>query len=49
MYIRYNWESDKDAHDLNEFKKVIRKEVGKVLKPIKEYVKASAREGNSKI
>ena len=49
MYIRYNWESDKDAHDLNEFKKVIRKEVGKVLKPIKEYVKVSAREGNSKI
>ena len=49
MYIGYNWESDKDIRDLNEFKKVIRKEVGKVLKPIKEYVKVSAREGNSKI
>ena len=43
------WESDKDARDLNKFKKVIRKEVGKVLKSIKDYVKASAREGNSKI
>lgn len=43
------WELDKYARDLNEFKKVIRKEVGKVLKPIKEYIKASAREGNSKI
>ena len=49
MYIEYNWESDKDTRDLNEFKKVIRKEVGKVLKPIKDYVKASAREDNSKI
>lgn len=43
------WKSDKDVRDLNEFKKVIRKEVGKVLKPVKEYIKASAREGNSKI
>lgn len=43
------WKLDKDVRDLNEFKKVIRKEVRKALKPIKEYIKESAREGNSKI
>lgn len=49
MYIEYNLESDKNTYDLSEFKKAIRKEVRKALKPIKDYVKESARVGNSKI
>lgn len=48
MEVRYNWELNKDIYDLSEFKKVIRKEIRKALKPIKDYIKASAREGNSK-
>lgn len=43
------WKSDKDTRDLNEFKKVIRKEVGKVLKPVKKYIKASTHEDNKSI
>lgn len=43
------WKLDKDVRDLNEFKKVIRKEVRKVLKPIKDYIKESAHEGNKSI
>lgn len=43
------WELDKYARDLSEFKRAIGKEIRKALKPIKEYIKASAREGNSKI
>ena len=42
----YIW--NKDTYDLTEFKKVIRKEIRKALKPIKDYIKVSAREGNSK-
>lgn len=43
------WESDKGVRDLNEFKRAIGKEIRKALKPIKEYVKTSAREGNKSI
>ena len=40
---------NKDTYDLTEFKKAIKKEIRKALKPVRDYVKASAREGNSKI
>lgn len=46
---KYNWESNKDIYDLNKFKKAIRKEIKKALKPIKDYIKESTHEGNSKI
>lgn len=49
MYIEYGWEINKDSYDLREFRKAIRKEIRKVLKPVRDYIKASAREGNSKI
>jgi hypothetical protein len=49
MYIGYNWELNKNTYNLNEFKKVIRNEIKKVLKPIRNYVKVNARDGNSKI
>ena len=43
-----NWELNKDTYNLSEFKKVIRKEIRKAIKPVKDYVKVSARDGNSK-
>ncbi len=49
MYIEYNLELNKDTYDLSEFKKAIKKEIRKVLKPIRDYIKESAREGNSEI
>lgn len=48
MCIKYNWELNKDTYDLSEFKKAIKKEIRKALKPVKDYVKASVHEGNSK-
>ena len=45
MYIKYSWEINKNIYDLSEFKKVIRKEIRKALKPVRDYIKASAREG----
>lgn len=45
----YNWKPNKDTYDLTKFRKAIKKEIRKALKSIRDYVKASAREGNSKI
>ncbi len=40
---------NKDTYNLSEFKKAIKKEIRKALKPIRDYIKESAREGNGKI
>jgi len=44
MYIEYSWELNKDTYDLSEFKKIIRKEIRKALKSVRNYIKVSARE-----
>lgn len=49
VMMKEEMQYNKDIYDLSEFKKAIRKEIRKVLKPVRDYIKASAREGNSKI
>lgn len=46
MCNRYNWRLNKDTYDLSEFKKAMKKEIRKALKPIKDYIKVSAHKNN---
>ena len=45
VMMKEEMQYNKDTYDLSEFKKAIRKEIRKALKLIRNYIKASAREG----